>query len=104
MPEAAIGIGCSARQLFPVTRLLNFQHHGNACRRAPHRNVEHVGRNVAHELSSFSKRSRMIFRISSAATLNSTSGLFARRSRSDCRISSPLFPVAQIKNTYPNVA
>src|SRR6266481_513578 len=103
--EPPVAVGHAAAQFFPsAARFFHLKNHGHARSGPPDRDIQHMCGYLAHGARSFSKRSRVILRCSSAATRNSASGSFDIRSCKFFRISPLLFPVAQIKKTCPNFA
>ena len=92
--DAAVGVGDSGAEHFVAARECD----ANAVRWFAGSGVQHVRAQCAHEsvssTNNFSKRRRVIFRCSSAATRSSTFGELWRRPRASASISSALLPVA----------
>src|SRR6266436_1392868 len=90
--DAPVGVAPAGGELGPTVARAAGQRDRDARRGPPARDVQDVGRDAAHETTSLSSRSRVIFACSPVA----------RRPRSAPSISSAVLPVAEIRNTCPN--
>ena len=95
--HATIGVGDTGAERLPIPRALEGD--ADSARRLAERRIQDVRAERAHAVvsptSSFSSRSRVILRCSSAATRSSTFGALCKRPRAKANISSALRPVAQ---------
>src|SRR5207245_9151468 len=93
--DTPVGVAPARGRLGPTVARAACQRDRDARRGPPPRDVQDVGRNAAHEATSLSRRSRVIFACSSAATRSSVAGSFERRPRSAPSHSSAVLPVAE---------
>src|SRR5438034_2785162 len=102
-PELAnptVAIGDAGPDVLPVVGGAPAQLHLHARARRPVHRVEDVS-GQAHAVTRPRSRMRAILRSSRFASSSSAAGSFFIRRRSSDRISSPLRPLAKIRNTWP---
>src|SRR5262249_45570335 len=102
--DPAVGAGLRLADPLPFAVVPDVERDRDAPGRPPPPGVEAVRGHSRHGVTRFRSLIALILPIAAAATSRSVPGSFCIRRRSSARISPALRPVAQMRNTCPNLS